>query len=134
MTSTGRQTLCRAACQNGQPCRAWAVTKAGFCNSHDPTRAGVMADARRRGGRARHGRRVGPTGERAPVKLATLADVLDLLARTADDLLALENSVARGRALVSLAAAWADCYESSELEKRVSALEANHAEATAAHH
>jgi hypothetical protein len=83
-----------------------------------------MAEARRKGGAARHGRRIGPTGDNEPVKLATLADVLALLERTAGDLLQLENSVSRGRALVSLAQAWADCYETSELEKRVAALEA----------
>jgi len=83
-----------------------------------------MADARRRGGLARHGRRIGATGEAAPVRLVELSDVLALLQRVADDLYQMENSVSRSRALVSVATAWADCYKTSELEARVAAVEA----------
>lgn len=85
-----------------------------------------MAAARRRGGRARHGRQVGVTGDTAPVALTTLADVLRLLTTAVNDALLLENSLNRARCLGYLAGIWAGCYETSELEKRVAALEAVH--------
>jgi len=94
-----------------------------FCIVHSPERAAQVAAARQKGGKARHGRHIGSVGTSAPVQLNELADVLALLGRVADDLYALENSVSRGRALVSLATAWADCYRTTELERRIAALE-----------
>lgn len=58
-----------------------------------------------------------------PVTLATVADVMALLEDVATDLLRLENSVARGRALTSVATAAVRTIETSELEQRLSALE-----------
>jgi len=104
------------------------VADSDFCIVHDPARAGAMATARRKGGHARHGRKIGSGGDEAPVALATLADVLQLLARAVNDVLTLENSINRARALGYLAGAWGTLYESSELERRVAALEALNAE------
>lgn len=114
---------CTATTKSGAPCGAWATGDNGLCISHDPARAARLAAARSAGGRARHGRRIGATGDAQPVALRTLADVLGLLEETANDLRQLENSVSRGRALVSLAQAWASCYEVTELENRIAALE-----------
>jgi hypothetical protein len=124
MTTTGTRTTCKAITKGGQPCQSFTVTGSDFCIMHSPERAGAIAEARRRGGQARHGRKVGPVGDAEAVQLATVADVLDLLKRTADNLLALENSVSRGRAIIALATAWGTLWESSELERRLAALEA----------
>jgi hypothetical protein len=83
-----------------------------------------MAAARRAGGQARHGRKIGTTGDGPAVVLSSLGDVLALLERAVNDVLTLENSVNRARALGYLAGAWGALYESSELERRVAALEA----------
>lgn len=125
MNSTGTiKRTCAAVKSDGSLCRSWAVAGSAFCQAHEPARAAGMAEARRKGGHARHGRRIGTTGDSEPIRLQTLADVLALLERTANDLLAMENSVSRARALVALAAAWADCFETSEIERRLTALEA----------
>lgn len=124
MISTATRGKCQAIKSNGEPCQSWAVNGSAFCIVHSPAHAAIVAAARQKGGRARHGRTIGTTGEAAPVKLVELADVLALLSRVADDLYAMENSVSRGRALVSLATAWADCYRTTELERRIAALEA----------
>jgi hypothetical protein len=58
-----------------------------------------------------------------PVVLATAADVMRLLERTANDLAALENSINRARAFVALAAVAVRTIETSELEQRLAALE-----------
>lgn len=123
MTTTARAQMCIATKANGEPCGAYAVTGSVFCMSHDPSRAARMAQARSAGGRARHGRKVGTPGTSEPVHLAELADVLVLLERVAVDLYGLENSVSRGRALVSVAAAFIDGYKVTELEKRLTAIE-----------
>lgn len=120
--STTRQH-CQATRKDGQPCRGYPGA-GGFCLAHDPARAGAIAEARRRGGRARHGRKIGTTGDGPSVNLVTLADVLQLLGRAVNDCLALENSLSRARTLGYLCGVWSDAYETSELERRVAALEA----------
>jgi|WetSurMetagenome_2_1015567.scaffolds.fasta_scaffold10577_2 hypothetical protein len=115
---------CKGLRKDGQACGGWAISERGFCVSHDAASAGILAAARRAGGRARHGRKVGTTGDTPAVNLVTLADVLALLQRAVNDCLALENSLSRARTLGYLAGIWGDVFESSELERRVLALEA----------
>lgn len=123
MTTTTTRRTCSAIKTDGAPCGSWAVTGSVFCVVHDPAHAATVAAARQRGGRARHGRNIGSTGTSAPVTLRELADVLVLLERVCTDLYELENSVARGRALVSLAGVFVDSYKVTELERRLLALE-----------
>lgn len=124
MTTTGTRTTCKAIAKSGRPCQSFAVTGSDFCVMHAPERAADMADARRKGGHARHGRQIGSVGVVQPVKLATLADVLGVIEGAVNDVLTLENSIGRARAIGYLAGAWGTLYESSELERRVAALEA----------
>lgn len=120
--STARKR-CQAQRRDGSPCGGWA-NASGYCFAHDPARAGAIAQARRAGGKARHGRRIGATGNGKPVALATLADVLSLLAGAVNDCLALENSLSRARTLGYLAGIWSTCFDTSEIERRLQALEA----------
>ena len=130
MTTTGQaattQRQCKGTTKAGAPCQSFAVTGSDFCIMHSPERAAAMAVARRAGGLARHGRRVGTTGDEGPVKvtLASMADVLALLERTVNDVLLMENSLSRARVIGSLCTSWGQLWESSELERRVAALEA----------
>lgn len=114
---------CAGVTRAGEPCKGWAVGGSAFCITHAPERAAQLAEARSRGGKARHGRTIGVTGMSEPVTLRSLADVLGLLERTANELAGLENSVSRARAVIGLCTAWATCYETSELERRLAALE-----------
>lgn len=121
MASTAKP--CKAKTKKGEPCAGFAVGSGDYCFVHDPTRAAERAAARRKGGRARHGRTVGTTQPSASVAIDSVADILKLLEETAGDLRSLENSVARGRAMIALAAAATRTLEVSELEERLSALE-----------
>ena len=123
VTSTAKVLICKASTKSGKPCRGWAVSGSEYCVAHDPASAGKMAAARRAGGKARHGRRIGSPDAAGSVKLATVTDVLGLLETTVNDVLKLENSLGRARAIAYLAHAWGALYESSELERRVAALE-----------
>ena len=80
--------------------------------------------ARAKGGYARHGRKVGKTGRPAPVSVQTMQDVVDLLERTFNDTLALENSLQRARTIATLANVVIKALEYATLEERVTALEA----------
>lgn len=88
---------CQAITQDGTPCQAYAVAGSDYCFHHDPDRAVERRDARSRGGRARHGRHVGPVGQAEPIPLETMADVATLLRRTIDDTFQLENSLQRAK-------------------------------------
>jgi len=79
--------------------------------------------ARSKGGRARHGRRISQQGSNEPVTVATISDVIHLLARAINDALALENSIARARCLGYLAGAVCKALEVGDLEARITALE-----------
>lgn len=119
--SVGR--LCSARRRDGSPCRAWALAGSEYCLSHSPEAAPALAASRRKGGAARHGRSIGETGGAPPVKLETVEDALQLLSRAATDALLCELSLARSRTLASVVFTWAKVWESSELERRVQALE-----------
>lgn len=121
MTTT--RQLCKAKRRDGLPCNGWAVSGSEFCLSHAPERAGQMAAARSAGGRARHGRRIGATGSADPVNLVTPGDVLRILASELQNVLGLEVSLSRARAVVAVCDSWVATWGGTELEKRVSALE-----------
>lgn len=129
-TSTARQ--CKARRKDGQPCQAWVCAGSHYCFHHDPAKAKERAEARRRGGQARHGRTVGQVGglgERLTDRqFQTLADMVALLEIAVWQTLKLENSVSRNRCLGYLARCWSDLYEAGELEERVVALEERLAE------
>jgi len=114
---------CKATRRDGAPCGGYA-NGSGYCFAHDPNRAGAIAEARQRGGRARHGRRVGPVGEHDPVTIGGPADLLGLLERAVNDALELENSISRARTLGYIAGVYATIWTGTELERRVAALEA----------
>jgi len=122
-TSTGNGRRCAALTRDGTPCQAWAGDGSKFCYWHDPERAEDRQRARAKGGRARHGRTVNPPGGRGPVTIETAADVLPILQRAINDVLALENSISRARALGYLAGQVVKAFEVTELQERVEVLE-----------
>jgi len=120
MSRSGRR--CRASSSSGQPCQAYAVEGSEFCYWHAPELAEKRKVARSNGGRARHGRTLGT--DRTPVKLESLSDVVRLVERATNDLLQLETSVSRARALGYLASVATKALEVSDLEQRIARLEA----------
>jgi hypothetical protein len=114
---------CQAITQNGAPCSAYAVADSDYCFHHDPACGAQRHAARSKGGRARHGRHIGPVGQAPPVTLETMADVAVLLRRTINQTLQLENSLQRARTIGYLAGLVLKALEMSTLEERVAALE-----------
>ena len=120
-TSTAK--TCKATTKAGQPCGGWAGAS-GFCFSHDPARAAQRKEARARGGRARHGRRIGTVGADGQVTIEGLGDVVHVVTAEINTLLTLEKSIGRARAVGYLAGVLVTVYAQSELERRIAALEA----------
>jgi hypothetical protein len=127
VTSTSKvaskATQCEATTKRGARCRAWTMDGSRFCFVHDPATVKERAEARAAGGRARHGRNVGATGDGDPVTIETMGDVVELLTDAVNDLLRLENSIARARAVATLANSLIKALEFAELAERVEALE-----------
>ena len=93
-----------------------------FCFWHDPARAEEAAEARRLGGQRRRRERI-VSGAFDFEGLDSIPKIRRLLDIAATDALSLDGSVAKIRALVSLAAAATRLLETGEFEERLGAIE-----------
>lgn len=114
---------CTALRNDGRPCRATPMRDEPFCFWHAPETADEAAEARRLGGLHRRKKKsvaaiYGFGG------LRTIIDIQALLETAAIETLAIENSIARNRALAGMAATAAKLIELGDLAERVAALEA----------
>ena len=124
MTEGMRPQFCKATTKAGAPCRMLCVGGSEYCFTHDPALAEKRKEARSRGGRARHGRRLGPVGEGEYVAINSLTDVVRVLERELNEVLHLDRSISRARAVGYLCGIVSGIYKDSELEARLAALEA----------
>jgi hypothetical protein len=120
MTSTRRCAGIRA---DGQPCEARPLRDSRFCFFHDPELAEDRANAQHLG-RSRRRRDVSLATVYEFTSLATTEGMWRLLDIAAFDTLALDNSVARNRALGAFVQTALRTREQTELEERIAALEA----------
>ena len=119
---------CSAIKSDGTPCNAYAGTGSDYCYHHDPARAAERRRARSKGGRARHGRTIGPVaadpvGAAPAFSLDTMTGVTGLLQHAINQTLQLENSIARARALGYLSGVLIKALDIATLEERVLILE-----------
>jgi hypothetical protein len=114
---------CTFLMPNGRPCRATPLRDAPFCFWHSPESSEDAAEARRLGGL--HRRKKKTVGAVFGFQgLRTIEDNQALLETAAIETLALENSIARNRALAGFAAVGAKLIEVGDHEERIPALEA----------
>ncbi len=117
-----KQRRCSGTNAQGQPCGYGALRGKDLCFWHDPAHAEEAREARRLGGQRR--RREGVLqGSYDFDGLETVSDLRRLLEIATTDALALENSVARIRVLVSVVQVGAKLLETGELEERITRLE-----------
>ena len=114
---------CQAQKDDGSPCRARPLRDAQFCIMHSPEHAEEMKEARRLGGLRRR-REVTVQGAYNINGLETVADIQRLVEIAALDILGLENSIARARALLYAAQVAGKLLEVGVLEERAASLEA----------
>ena len=115
---------CKAMCKSGAACRMPCVSGSEYCFTHDPALAARRKEACSRGGRARHGRKLGPLAEGEYVTINDLGDVVRIVERELNEVLHLDRSISRARAVGYLCGIVSGIYKDSELEARLAALEA----------
>jgi hypothetical protein len=113
---------CSAITAGGQQCNAVPLRDGTFCLWHDPAHADEVAEGRRLGGLRRR-RETAVLGAYDFEGLGTVAQIRRLVEVAAIDVLSLENSVARARAIAYLAQIAAKLLEVGELEDRLGRIE-----------
>ncbi len=112
---------CNAKNKRGEPCSASANGN-GFCFTHDVTKGAERAIARRNGGL----RRITPSvadKSLVPKVTRTITDVMTILDYALQESLVLQNSISRGRLLVSIAHGYIEALKVGEMEQRLEAVE-----------
>jgi len=113
---------CTATTADGRPCGSPALRGEPFCHMHHPDHAAEVAEARRLGG-LRHRKEATLTAVYELGDPGSIEGVTRLLHIAALETLALENSVARNRTLVTVASASVRVIEAADLAARIAALE-----------
>ena len=113
---------CTYQMPEGRACRATPLRDEPFCFWHSPDTAEELTEARRMGGLHRRKKRTVATiyGFGG---LRTIEDNQALLETIAVETLALENSIARNRAVTAIVATGAKLIEVGDHEERLRALE-----------
>jgi hypothetical protein len=114
---------CAFSMANGRPCRAAPLVDGAYCYLHDPDKAEESAEARRLGGLRRKREKTIVLAYDLE-SLGSVEGILRVLDIASRDALGLDNSIARSRVLISVAAAATRLLEVGELAARVAALEA----------
>ncbi len=114
---------CAYAKADGQPCAMAPLRDRPYCFAHDPERAEEAAEARRLGGLRRRTEGTIAVAYDLP-GLNSVAGIRRLLDIVVTDGLGLDNSIARLRALTSVAGTAISLLKVGELEERLAALEA----------
>src|SRR5450759_1555962 len=115
---------CSFEMPDGLACRAPALRGKTVCYWHDPDKAEEAAESRRIGGlHRRKARSVATIYDFSGLR--TVESAQRLLETAAIETLALVNSIARNRALISAAAGAGNLIEAGDLADRLTAVEAD---------
>ncbi|MCY7344930.1 MAG: hypothetical protein LH614_01820 [Pyrinomonadaceae bacterium] len=112
---------CKANTKTGEECKAFA-NESGFCFTHDATRGRERAIARRNGGLATKQPHYADASV-LPSSIRKIEDVLIVLDYALQESIGLDNSIQRGRLLVSIAHAYLEALKVGEMEARLEAVE-----------
>ena len=113
---------CKHRSKEGRACNAPPGLDGELCFWHDPARSEEAAEARRLGGQRRRRERV-VAGAFELTGLASVPDLRRVLEIAVFDVLGLDNSVARARALASLVTTAAKLLETGEFAERLDEIE-----------
>lgn len=105
-------------------CSAYPLVGGTYCYLHSPDHAEEVAEARKLGGLRRRRETTVASAFDFSVGLRSVPGVQRLLEIVVMDVLALENSVPRARALTYMIQTALKCLEFGDLDQRVAAIEA----------
>lgn len=112
---------CKGKNKHGKKCNAYAG-ESGYCFMHDATKGKERAIARRKGGYATKQPHYADTSV-IPSVIQNIQDVLLILDYALTETVGLDNSIQRGRLLVSIAHGYIEALKVGELEERIEAVE-----------
>ncbi len=113
---------CKANNKQGERCKAFANENA-FCFMHDATKGKQRAIARRNGGLATKKPHFADISL-LPSTIRNIESVLIVLDYALKESVGLDNSIQRGRLLVSIAHGFIEALKVGEMEQRLEAVEA----------
>ena len=113
---------CVALGPEGHPCRAAPLRDSEYCRMHSPELAKEVQEARRLGG-LRHKRESTISAAFLFESLTSVPDIRRLLQIAATDTLALDNTIARNRALAYYVQVALNALEKGDMEQRIVELE-----------
>jgi hypothetical protein len=114
---------CKGKTTSGAPCKMPPLKGKRHCFTHDPANRAAQAEARKRGGEARHTPHAGNPAT-IPADIASLTDAGKILNYVLAELLVMDNGIPRARALLSAYEMYLESIKVGEFEKRLEALEA----------
>jgi hypothetical protein len=117
---TTKARTCKARTAAGITCKM-KPTASGYCFNHDPARGADRAQARKRGGEARHTPHAGDPS-RVIAQPRTIEHAYTILDYALAETLVQDNGIQRNRLLVSIAAAYVDARKVGELETQLMEL------------
>jgi len=112
---------CKAENRRGERCKAFA-SESGVCFMHDATKGKERAIARRNGGLATKQPHYADASV-LPSSIRKIEDVLIVLDYALQESIGLDNSIQRGRLIVSIAHGFIEALKVGELEQRLEAVE-----------
>lgn len=112
---------CTANNKQGERCKAFAGEN-GVCFMHDATKGKERAIARRNGGLATKQPHFADASV-LPSSVRNIASVLIVLDYALKEAVGLDNSIQRGRLLVSIAHGYIEALKVGEMEQRLEAVE-----------
>ena len=112
---------CQAKNRRGEPCSA-SANETGFCFTHDATKGKERAIARRKGGLQRITPHVADASI-VPKQTRSIESAMIILDYALQESLVLQNSIQRGRLLVSIAHGYIEALKVGEMEQRMEAVE-----------
>jgi hypothetical protein len=112
---------CKANNKQGERCKAFA-NENGVCFMHDATKGKEKAMARRNGGLATKKPHFADVSL-LPSSIRKIEDVLIVLDYALQESIGLDNSIQRGRLIVSIAHGFIEALKVGEMEQRLEAVE-----------
>lgn len=113
--------VCKGMNASGTQCRAYS-SESGYCFMHDASKGRERALARRNGGLSTK-KPHNADASILPSEIRSIDGVLAVLNYALQESVILDNSIQRGRLLVSIAHGFIEALKVGELEKRLEALE-----------
>lgn len=112
---------CKVILENGEQCKAWALTDKDYCYAHDPESEEARIESSRRGGLVKKDRTHQPL---EPVDVVTAKDVVRLLTVTIEEVRSGKLDPRIANTIGFLAGHLTRAYEVAELEQKIDEIRA----------